>query len=73
MNIVAYVIFFFSKINYYAYTGLLLVLLKEGQVYPVPPLLLPLPACGPLFLHYIVDEVSYFPPNPTPDTNQHTP
>ena len=29
--------FIFPKIIYYAYTGLLLVLLKEVQVYPVPP------------------------------------
>ena len=32
--------FFFSKIIYYTYTGLLLVLLMEGQVYHVSPSLL---------------------------------
>ena len=39
---------------YYAYTGLLLVLLKEGQVYPVPPSILTQPTCRPLFLISIV-------------------
>ena len=55
-------IFFFPKIIYYAYTGLLLVLLKEGQVYPVRRSLLPQPACGPLILLFIVGLASDFPP-----------
>ena len=46
---------------YYAYTGLLLVLLKKGQVYPVPPSLLPQLACRPLILISIVTLASDFP------------
>ena len=46
--------FIIPKIIYYAYTGLLLVLLKEVQVYPVPPSLLLKPACRPLILLYFV-------------------
>ena len=53
--------FLFPKIIYYAYTGLLLVLLKEGQVYPVPPSPLPQPACHPLILLSVVRLDSYFP------------
>ena len=49
------------KIIYYAYTGLLLVLLKEGKVYPVPTSLLPQPTCRPLILLSIARLASYCP------------
>ena len=53
--------FFFPKMFYYAYTGLLLVLLKEVQVYPVPPSFPPQLACCPLILLSIVHLASDFP------------